>query len=124
MGYRVLSIGDVEELLEKRNLALTAAGYRVTSVRGGEPLRGPLGRYVFDAVVMGYAVSEARRHEIIRELRAAGQNPAVVLLYNGRIVNTEEADAIINVHADPQDLVNTVRHVLERRGQRSASQAS
>ena len=109
---RVLSVGYVVGPFKQRNAVLAAAGLDVReamSVKDGIAL---LDAEDFDVLVLGFALPTEDRNKLARAARKRSPRTRIIMLYDGRIVSAELADAIIGAD-DPHQVVETIRLISE-----------
>jgi DNA-binding NtrC family response regulator len=92
--------------------ALRSAGYKLQTARTAEEALWKLGQGTSDVVIIGHELSLAERQRTEEGIRKLRPRPRVVLLYDARIAQTEQADAVLNVNSEPQHLVQTIRYLL------------
>lgn len=91
---------------------LRDAGYQVHGVSSREEALASIEHAHIDVVVIGHGLSLADRTEIEVSARQQHPKPRIVLLYENSISNTEQADAVLNINSEPQQLVQTIRYLL------------
>ena len=113
---RVLYVGQDLRLLGERVAVLRAAGFDVVSTTSTDEALAQAGENPFEAVVIGYRISEDDRRLIVDEVRRRSQRAVVILLYRGRIRDAACADAVLSVDSDPKFLVNSLQYQLLEQG--------
>ena len=108
---RVLSFGYIEELLERRHKALTAAGIDVQSVTSKEQACRLMEAQHFDLLIIGPGIPGSDRNDLARKARVL-HKAKTIFLYRWNISRAELADAVLSVDGDPQSLVNAVLQML------------
>jgi DNA-binding NtrC family response regulator len=110
----VLSVGRAGPLFTKRNNLLAKAGFTVvTATTPEEAIRTAKSAHP-RTVVIGHRVPPAERLEILRSIRRVDSTVTAILIYDQKIDSAEMADAILNVHGDPRDLIQTVHYLLSK----------
>jgi hypothetical protein len=112
---RVLSIGYLQDFLRKRNLHIRNGGHKVTPARSVQAAIDLAEQDAFDVLVFGHGVPTADRNFIAGHFKSAYPRVAIIFLYESRIEKAELADAILNVHGDPGDLVQTIEYLSQRK---------
>jgi DNA-binding NtrC family response regulator len=111
---RVLSVGYLQEFLKKRNEHIARGGHQVIPATSIEQSRALASEDKFDVIVFGHFVPTEDRNTIARYFKEHFPQIAVIFLYEGHIEKAELADAILNAHGDPEDLVQTITYLHER----------
>ena len=100
MDERVLVVEDDESIRELTDLALSRAGFRVTSSGDGdEGLRTALA-FPFDLVVLDVMLPSRDGFEICRELRRSSSVPIVMLT-----ARSDAVDVVVGLEAGADDYV-------------------
>ena len=96
----------------RRSSVLRAAGYALELVSTAEEALRSMRVAQFHLVVLGHAIASEHRIRIEKIIQRLRPKPRIILLYEVSIAQAEQADAVLNVNGDPQDLVRTVRYLL------------
>jgi len=113
---KILSVGYLQDFLTKRAEVLAGAGYLVTSVNCVEDVVRLMEKPDFDVAIFGHGIPTEDRNLMTGYIKDCCPKIAVVFLYAGSIEQAEAADAILNFHGAPEDLVNTVKYLVEKKG--------
>jgi hypothetical protein len=92
--------------------SLRAAGYRFLAALTADDALRCLEESGADVVIVGKDLTRAQRVQVEEAIRRLPHRPRVVLLYDASIAQTEQADAVLSVHSEPQHLVQTIRYLL------------
>jgi len=111
---RVLSVGYLQEFLKKRNEHIAGGGHTVIPATSIEQALALASEDKFDVMVFGHFVPTEDRNTIARYFKEHFPLIAIIFLYETHIEKAELADAILNVHGDPQDLVQTITYLHQR----------
>ncbi|HUI84511.1 MAG TPA: hypothetical protein VL240_09820 [Candidatus Binatia bacterium] len=65
-----------------------------------------------DIVVFGEGIDSGERTRMEGALQSLRPRPRIIMLYDISIARAEQADAVLNIKGDPQDLVRTIRYLL------------
>jgi DNA-binding response OmpR family regulator len=115
---RVLSVGYALAPFKQRNAVLAAAGLTVREAIGLVQALRMIEDEPFDILVIGTALANEDRSKIAQAARQRRNQSKIIMLYDGRITETELADAIIAAD-DPQRVVETIRLFGEDKAGRS-----
>jgi DNA-binding NtrC family response regulator len=107
----ILFVGNSPASL-RRSSVLRAAGYALEFVSTVEEALRSIRAVQFHVVVLGHAIASEHRIRIEKTIQRLRPKPRVVLLYETSIAQAEQADAVLNVNGDPEELVRTVRYLL------------
>ena len=111
---RVLSVGYLQEFLNKRNEHIARGGHTVIPATSIEQSLALASEDRFDVMVFGHFVPTEDRNTIARYFKEHFPPISIIFLYETHIEKAELADAILNVHGDPKDLVQTITYLHER----------
>jgi DNA-binding NtrC family response regulator len=111
---RVLSVGYLQDFLKKRNEHIERGGHQVIPAMSIEQSLALANEDKFDVMVFGHFVPAEDRNNIARYFKEHFPHIAVIFLYESHIDKAELADAILNVHGEPADLVQTITYLHER----------
>jgi DNA-binding NtrC family response regulator len=117
---RILSVGYLQEFLKLRAEILAAQGHQVVSVRNVEDVIREIEKKSFDVAVFGHGVPTQDRNLMTGHIKESCASCSVIYLYSRSIEQAEGADAILNVLGAPEDLVNTVNYLAEKKKNRSS----
>lgn len=109
----ILNVGREPAFRGLRHQVLTAAGYQVATAESVRQAEQWADRKV-DALVVGAWMNQTERQRLVRLAKNRNPNAKVVFYYDQKIEGTEEADAILNVRGDHEDLVRTLRHLFAK----------
>lgn len=112
---KILSVGYLQDFLMKRAEVLAGAGYKVTSVNCVEDVVRMMEKPGFDVAIFGHGVPTEDRNLMTGYIKECCPKIAVIFLYSGSIEQAEAADAILNFHGAPDDLINTVKYLVEKK---------
>ena len=110
---KVLLIGYLTDLVERRKRCLEAAAYEVICATAFSEVMRLIDEHKFKVVVLGQGVPETERNQIARKIKQANPATKLVMLYLASIKNAELADAIIHITTDPADLVHTIQDLTQ-----------
>ena len=124
-AQRILVVDDDVALRELVAGYLTANGFEVEGVGDGEGLRASLAKGLSDLVVLDLMLPGDDGLTLLRELRANGGPPVIIISARGdevdRVVGLEVgADDYLAKPFGPRELLARVRAVLRRIGEASA----
>ena len=113
---RILIIGYVTELLQKRKRALSDAGHEVTSAQNlDEALRTTQwGQY--DVVVVGHGIPERLKKGLAATARRINPGTQILMLYSSIPEKSGIADAWVDTAASVEELRHTVERLIIREG--------
>ena len=115
---KILLVGYLTDLVERRKQCLEAAAYEVICATSfGEVMR-LIDEHEFKVVVLGHGVPEAERNRIARKTKQVSPVTKLVMLYLASIKNAELADAIIHTTTDPADLARTIKELTHEHARR------
>ena len=117
---KILSVGSIPELFERRNAALTAAGLTVMQAASLAQALRMIDAEGFDIAILGYGLSSEERDKLAGAVRRRSRDCKIIMLYQGQISGTEMADAIIAAD-DPQRVVEAVQMLGEARSRSAKS---
>lgn len=118
---KILSVGYLQEFLRQRGEVLASAGYQVVSVRSVDEVIRALEAHTFDVAVFGHGVPTEDRNLMTGHIKDRSPSTSIIFLYDTSCERAESADAILNVHGAPSDLINTVKYLIDKKsGVRSA----
>jgi DNA-binding NtrC family response regulator len=112
---RILSVGYLQEFLNKRAELLAGEGHQVVSVRCAEDVIKQLEKQNFDVAIFGHGIPTEDRNLMTGHIKECCASTSVIYLYDKSIKQAEAADAILNVLGAPEDLVNTVKYLAEKK---------
>jgi len=108
---KILLVGYLTDLVERRKQCLEAAAYEVICATAFSEVMRFIDEHTFKVVVLGHGVPEAERTRIARKIKQVNPAAKLVMLYLASIKNAELADAIIHTTTDPADLVRTIKEL-------------
>jgi CheY-like chemotaxis protein len=111
----VLCIGYLRNFLEARSALLRDAGHSVHCAATAEEASAYLSIGNYDVCIFGHGVPEEDRNNMAARVRLTSPNVAMIFLYSGSIKKAEMADAILNVHGNLPDLVQTVEYLTSKK---------
>lgn len=117
---KILLVGYLTDLVERRKQCLEAASYEVICATAFSEVMRLIDEHTFKVVVLGHGVPEAERNQIARKIKQASPATKLVMLYLASIKNAELADAIIHTTTDPEDLVRTIDEITSEQTRRMA----
>jgi DNA-binding response OmpR family regulator len=117
---RILSVGYLQDFLQTRSEILAAEGHQVVSVRKVEDVIREIEKKSFDVAIFGHGVPTQDRNLMTAHIKESSGSCSVIYLYSRSIEQTEGADAILNVLGAPEDLINTVKYLAEKKKDRSS----
>ena len=109
---RVLLVSHVAELLQEREQTLRAAGYEVTVEQSCADAVSAIQSGPFDAVVLGFSLPEEERNQLARDIKRANPGAKIIMTYFASVKNTDQADAILQSNAGPQEVLRAINHIL------------
>ena len=115
---KILLIGYLTDLVERRKQCLEAAAYEVICATAFSEVMRLIEEHTFKVVVLGHGVPEAERNRIAQKARQVSPATKLVMLYLASIKNAELADAIIHTTTDPADLVRTIDELTREQSRR------
>lgn len=115
---KVLLIGYLTDLVERRKQCLEAAAYEVICATAFSQVMRLIDEHTFKVVVLGQGVPETERNQIARKIKQVSPATKLVMLYLASIKNAELADAIIHTTTDPEDLVRTINDLTREQSRR------
>jgi DNA-binding response OmpR family regulator len=109
---QILSFGIDRNYLDQRAIVLNKAGFRVSSAeQKSEALRlaqlSPP-----QVVIFGHRVPAKLRQALAQSFRSIKAEIKLIFVYEGEKPDDDTADAIVAVGASPEELVSTVRELL------------
>jgi DNA-binding NarL/FixJ family response regulator len=110
----VLSVGHPGPYFTQRNYLLAKAGLAVVKATTAEEAIQAARSTHPRTVVIGHRVPPAERLDILRGIRRIDSTVKAILFYDQKIDSAEMADAILNVHGDPRDLIRTIHYLLSK----------
>ena len=112
---KILSVGYLQDFLRKRGEVLASAGYQVVSVCSVDEVIKALEKTTFDIAIFGHGVPTHDRNVMTGHIKECCPSTSVIFLYEMSIERAEAADAILNIHGAPSDLINTVQYLLDKK---------
>jgi len=119
---RILVVDDDPTSLSALTTLLARDGYRVTVATGGREALRAIGKDRPECVVLDYAMPEMTGLEVIRSLRAAGDQIPVLMLsaksdpYDKTAGYASGADVYIGKEEDPSVVRAAIQRLLNRAG--------
>jgi DNA-binding NtrC family response regulator len=111
---KILLVGYLTDLVERRKQCLEAAAYDVTCATSFSEVMRLIDEREFKVVVLGHGVPEIERNRIARKTKQVSPSTKLVMLYLASIKNAELADAIIHTTTDPADLARTIQYLTRQ----------
>jgi len=117
---KILLVGYMTDLLEKRKECLEAASYQVTCATSFSHAFQLIEKDTFRVIILGHGVPEEERNQMARKIKQVSPATRIVMLYLASIRNAELADAIIHTTADSADLTRTIDDLIGMQSQSKA----
>ena len=105
---KILLVGYLTDLVEKRKQCLESAAYEVICATAFSEVMRLVDEHKFKVVVLGHGVPETERNRIAQKAKQVSPATKLIMLYLASIKNAELADALIHITTDPADLVRTI----------------
>jgi len=119
---RILVVDDDPTSLSALTTMLAGDGYRITAAKGGREALLAIARDRPDCVVLDYAMPEMTGLEVLRSLRASGDQIPVLMLsaksdsYDKTAGYASGADVYVGKDEDPSVVRAAVQRLLDRAG--------
>lgn len=110
---RVLCTGVDPVLMKTRQLILENAGHTVVPAMDEQEIKAACSKQKFDVAVIGQSIAsrtKARALELVKEYCPAAKVLELYLPYGARTL--KNADAWLEMPADPEELVNAVNSLV------------
>ena len=112
-GARILCVDTDPTVLATLALVVRSAGHDVlTSATATEALK-VLNTTAIDLLLSGCCLQDAKVEDLIQQAKAAQPNLRVVLYLAHQSESSDAADAVIWKPAPPEELLDTIRRLLE-----------
>jgi DNA-binding response OmpR family regulator len=92
--------------------SLRAAGYTFLAALTADDALRCIEKNEADVIIVGHDLPFAQRMQVEEAVCRLARRPRIVLLYDTSISQTEQADAVLSVHSEPQHLVQTIGYLL------------